>query len=119
MSTEAPLINYQTKLIAVNSVAPKLDLTKQEREIGSENVLALMLFCSAMVLVISISMLPYVWKGYRAKKSEPNHNSQIPCKNCHFFAHNHYLRCTVQPSLVLTDQAFDCSDYRSLSHTKS
>ena len=119
MSTELPLTNYRTKLITVNSVEPKLDLTKQERGIGSEDVLALILFCSTTVLVISISMLPNIWKGYKAKKSAPNHNSQIPCKNCHFFSHNQHLRCTVQPSLVLTEQAFDCSDYRSLNHTKS
>jgi hypothetical protein len=119
MPTEVPLTNYRTKLIAVNSTAPKLDLTKQERGIGSEYVLALILFFWAMVWVIAISMLPNVWKGFRAKKSAIDRNSQIPCRNCHFFTHNQYLCCTVQPSRVLTEQAFDCPDYRSLSHTKS
>lgn len=37
--------------------------------------------------------------------------NQIPCKNCKFFANNPHLKCAIQPSLVLTEKAIDCSDY--------
>lgn len=40
-------------------------------------------------------------------KSLPNHR----CTQCQYFAKNHFLNCAVQPSLVLTDEANNCSDY--------
>jgi hypothetical protein len=36
---------------------------------------------------------------------------QVPCRNCQFFSNNTYLKCAVNPSTVLTEQAFNCSDY--------
>lgn len=36
---------------------------------------------------------------------------QVPCRNCRFYSNNHYLKCAVEPSLVLTEQAKDCSEY--------
>ncbi|MBD2342688.1 hypothetical protein [Anabaena subtropica] len=36
---------------------------------------------------------------------------QLPCKNCQFYANNHYLKCAVQPSVVLTEEAKNCSEY--------
>jgi len=43
-----------------------------------------------------------------------SHASQrIPCRTCQFFNDNHYLRCAVHPSIALTREAIDCSDYRS------
>lgn len=39
------------------------------------------------------------------------HFSQIPCKNCQFLSKSLYLKCAVQPSIVLTAKAIDCSDY--------
>ncbi len=39
--------------------------------------------------------------------------SQIPCRNCKFFAQNQYLKCAVRPFTVLTAEAANCSDYCS------
>ncbi|GAX38516.1 hypothetical protein [Nodularia sp. NIES-3585] len=36
---------------------------------------------------------------------------KVPCKNCRFYSNNHYLKCAVQPSLVLTEEAKDCPEY--------
>lgn len=36
---------------------------------------------------------------------------QIPCKNCKFYSNDPHLKCAVNPSVVLTEQAIDCSDY--------
>ncbi|MBE9208638.1 hypothetical protein IQ244_19265 [Nostoc sp. LEGE 06077] len=38
---------------------------------------------------------------------------QVPCKNCRFYSNNHYLKCAVQPSIVLTDEAKNCSEFSS------
>ena len=37
--------------------------------------------------------------------------NQVPCRNCQFFSANHYLKCAVHPSDVLSDKAINCSDY--------
>jgi hypothetical protein len=36
---------------------------------------------------------------------------KVPCKNCQYFSNNHYLKCAVNPSIVLTEEAQDCSEY--------
>lgn len=36
---------------------------------------------------------------------------QVPCKNCKFFSNNHYLKCAVNPDIVLTEEAINCSEY--------
>ncbi|MEH2407753.1 hypothetical protein [Nostoc sp.] len=36
---------------------------------------------------------------------------KLPCKNCRFYSHNHYLKCAVNPSIVLTKEAMNCSEY--------
>ncbi len=36
---------------------------------------------------------------------------QVPCKNCRFYSNNHYLKCAVNPDLVLTEEAVNCSEY--------
>ncbi|WP_017651428.1 hypothetical protein [Fortiea contorta] len=38
---------------------------------------------------------------------------KVPCKNCKYYANNHYIKCAVQPSIVLTEAAQDCSEYSS------
>jgi len=51
-------------------------------------------------------------------KVNNNPLKQVPCINCQFFKDNHYLNCAVQPSIVLTKQALNCSDYLPNSSTK-
>ncbi|MDF5725332.1 MAG: hypothetical protein PUP91_33760 [Rhizonema sp. PD37] len=36
---------------------------------------------------------------------------KVPCNNCQFFSSNAFLKCAVQPSIVLTEEANNCSDY--------
>jgi hypothetical protein len=36
---------------------------------------------------------------------------QLPCKNCQFYSHNHYLKCAVEPCIVMTEEAKNCSEY--------
>lgn len=101
----------EVKPTAVNPIATKPVLTKQERAIGSGDGLSHLGF--TIILVVAILMLAKVWEVVRAKNVTFNYFHKHPCLNCHFFTNNHYLRCTVRPSCVLTEQALDCSDYRS------
>ncbi|MDZ8188033.1 MAG: hypothetical protein RMX96_24670 [Nostoc sp. ChiSLP02] len=43
---------------------------------------------------------------------------KVPCKNCQFYSNNNYLKCAVQPSLVLTEEAKNCPEY-SPTNSKS
>jgi hypothetical protein len=39
---------------------------------------------------------------------------QIPCSRCRFFSSSPYLKCPVQPTIALSEQAIDCRDYETL-----
>lgn len=36
---------------------------------------------------------------------------KVPCKNCQYYSSNHYLKCAVKPSMVMTEEAKNCSEY--------
>ncbi|HIK05910.1 MAG TPA: hypothetical protein IGS40_14540 [Trichormus sp. M33_DOE_039] len=36
---------------------------------------------------------------------------RLPCQKCKFYANNHYLKCAVNPSIVMTEEAKSCSEY--------
>lgn len=38
---------------------------------------------------------------------------EIPCANCQYFTDDHRLKCTLHPKIANTEQAIDCSDYRT------
>lgn len=40
-----------------------------------------------------------------------NPQSNLPCHKCVYFSQNHYLKCAVQPSIVLTEESMNCSDF--------
>jgi hypothetical protein len=37
--------------------------------------------------------------------------NKIPCSNCCFFSSNPYLKCAVNPTIALTEEAINCADY--------
>jgi hypothetical protein len=41
---------------------------------------------------------------------------KLPCRNCRYFSNNHFLQCAVQPSIVLTEEAMNCSEYCPKKH---
>lgn len=51
-------------------------------------------------------------KGQNVANEFLTHFNQLPCMNCHFFYMNQHLNCAVNPSVVLTDKAVNCLDYR-------
>jgi hypothetical protein len=107
----APSNKAKLILVSQSQAVTKPDLTKPEGIITPDEALFFIPFCYMIVSVILIFMFPNVWKVRRAKIARFNCFNQVPCRNCRFFTDNHHLYCTVQPSIVLTKQALDCSDY--------
>ena len=54
-----------------------------------------------------------IWKTLGNQKTATKHYSKAPCSKCRFFENNPYLKCTVHPSKVLSEEAKDCPDYWS------
>jgi len=42
---------------------------------------------------------------------------RIPCAGCQFFTSDYHLKCTVHPSLALTEDAIDCMDYEPVDNS--
>lgn len=43
---------------------------------------------------------------------------ESPCSSCRFFSQNAYLKCAVHPSIALTKQALNCSNFWALDDDK-
>lgn len=52
-----------------------------------------------------------VWATVRDTVKVAKRLREIPCANCLFFTGEYLLKCTVNPSLALTEEAITCSDY--------
>ena len=65
-----------------------------------------------IVTIASISIAIYKWLP---KLIKPSFSSKplasIPCLGCNYFSPNPYLKCTLHPNSVLTDEAINCQDY--------
>ncbi len=84
----------------------------------------LSLLLPAMFLIIIWKITDYivplnVQKFIQDCQVSSNSVEQVPCLKCQFFDRNDYLNCAVCPSIVLTKQAFDCSDYLPKSSTNA
>jgi len=61
-------------------------------------------FFVCIFILFSLAVL----SGSRKKRKV---KCSIPCRTCRFFSNNTHLKCAVQPTLVLTEQANNCPDY--------
>jgi hypothetical protein len=66
--------------------------------------------------IICFLMLSKTWIVMQEEMEDPlelpSKFSQSPCTKCRFFSSNPFLKCAVNPTLVLTKEAVNCSDYR-------
>ena len=72
-----------------------------------------------LLIVVSVSLIwaiaaairPFIPKRLQQQlfRLKPPHKTL--CHQCQYFGHNAYLKCTVHPATVLTEQAIDCLDY--------
>jgi hypothetical protein len=64
-----------------------------------------------MVWTIVVLMSSDLWTVARHGMLSIKHLHQVPCRNCRFYKNNPYLQCAVHPSMALTAEATNCSDY--------
>lgn len=101
----------EAKVESVKPDLPQPDMTKPGKLITPDEALFLIPFGFSMVVAVVVLMSPDVWKLLRARIATVTCLRKVPCKNCRFFTNNHYLWCTVNPSIALTKEAVNCSDY--------
>jgi hypothetical protein len=75
--------------------------------------LVLVPLCFIAIWVGLIYVIADTWKFNRKETKISRELAQLPCKKCQFFSNNHYLKCAVNPSVVMTHAANECQDYRS------
>ncbi|ERT09054.1 hypothetical protein M595_1012 [Lyngbya aestuarii BL J] len=75
-------------------------------------------FLGIAFIVVLIKQLQ-ARKLIRSQLSISKPFQKIPCTNCQYFNGNVYLKCAVQPSLVMSEQAKDCTDYQPFDRHKS
>lgn len=68
-------------------------------------------FVAAWVLVALVAWS--LWSALRDAIARSRRLHQIPCAGCRFFTDDHRLKCTVHPSLALTEGAINCPDFES------
>jgi hypothetical protein len=73
----------------------------------------LVAICFAIAWSFTILLGWTLWSTVRDTTARAKQMHEIPCPNCQFFTNDHRLKCTVNPITANTEQAIDCSDYRS------
>jgi hypothetical protein len=61
-----------------------------------------------------------LWSAVRDTATRTRQLHQIPCSGCRFFTSSYHLKCTVHPTIALTEEAISCGDYepdRSIYHS--
>jgi hypothetical protein len=101
----------QASLIDTQPVQAESDGPKPDVAAIPDGALYLLPLCMVTVWVITLLTISSFWKIAREGLLTAKHLHQVPCRNCRFFESNPYLKCAVHPSLALTEQAFNCSDY--------
>lgn len=91
---------------------PRIERTASDRPIVSEVSIGVVLLSG----IICFLMLSKTWTVMQEEIEDPlelpNRFSQSPCTKCRFFSNNPFLKCAVNPTVALTKEAVDCSDYR-------
>ncbi|MGD1873512.1 MAG: hypothetical protein ACFB02_10735 [Mastigocoleus sp.] len=79
--------------------------------VGEIVVATLGSFAIASIFAVSIYAIFKRSAKNRVQRLNRHKQLKVPCENCKFFDPNLYLKCAVNPSIVMTKEADDCSDY--------
>ncbi|MDZ8107167.1 MAG: hypothetical protein RM338_16330 [Nostoc sp. DedQUE12a] len=114
----------QSALIEVKSTEITHNATTKT---GDGNISFVAVVFAHLVFMIVWGILVYIVSCFCKALEDPPQNltqdkdeilsiktvQQHPCKKCQFFKNNYYLKCAVHPSIALTKEALNCSDYKS------
>ncbi|NJN86191.1 MAG: hypothetical protein HC881_07570 [Leptolyngbyaceae cyanobacterium SL_7_1] len=81
--------------------------------IGVIPPLTMLYFVGAWLIVVLC--IWSVWAFFKEATNTAVRMHRIPCANCHFFTGNYQLKCSVHPSIALSEAAIDCPDYRQVT----
>ncbi|MEH1870396.1 hypothetical protein [Nostoc sp.] len=107
------------KTVAVNSNLHQVivsEATKNKAQTHELTITDIAIFLSPVGFVISGMFFLLILRKIRAILDYKmvfyaKGLDKLPCKNCSFYSNNHYLKCAVNPSIVLTEEAMNCSEY--------
>ena len=102
------IMQIKTELTAIAipyHSSPQIDL--KNKIDGTLDVFSLLLFCPIIILIIAI--YNYISKTIQLS-FYPKSEYKFPCYHCQYFNSNHYIKCAVNPEIVLTDRAVNCRD---------
>ncbi|MBD2775634.1 hypothetical protein [Iningainema tapete] len=106
---------HQTNLIEVEPTKATHNPTKTQFENTNYVILFLAPICfmivwASVVFIVSISC-KFVENRNKNEIVTSKLFQQVPCKKCRYFHNSNFLKCAVHPSIALTKEALDCSDY--------
>lgn len=89
-----------------NAQTEKVEIAHPFSEVSTGIIILSGLFC--------VFMFSKTWATAREDLDDllAELSSQIPCRRCCFFSNNLYLKCAIQPTIAMTKEAIDCSDFR-------
>jgi hypothetical protein len=96
----------------VNLVAQSPNNPKPIREKSSATPLSLLLIYFLGIWLALVFIISKVRKVLPFKSINRDYHKPPPCRTCRFFVNHPYLKCAVHPSIVLTELAYNCSDYK-------
>jgi len=102
---------WSLDIINLIAVFPILQLLLQKLQ----PLLVPVCFVSAWAIVLLLGWS--LWSAMRDTVVQSQQLHRIPCAGCRFFTHDYHLKCTVHPSIALTKDAIDCSDYTPVTNS--
>jgi hypothetical protein len=71
--------------------------------------------CFVSAWAILLMTIGNIWGTVSVGVSRAKQMHQVPCANCLFFTNDHRLKCPVNPTIAMSEEAIGCLDYRSRS----
>ena len=81
------------------------------------------IFLATISFAIILSILIQIYDSLSNRKQDARaDNLKLPadpiCPGCQYFSNNCYLRCAIQPTIVMTEASIDCQDYSPIHQVK-
>lgn len=102
---------HQMTFIAANPTDATHNPIKSQVENTNSVILFLAPICFIGVCASIVFLLSFFGKSSQKTKVTIKPLQPIPCRKCRYYNHNQYIQCAVHPSLVLTKEALNCSEY--------
>jgi hypothetical protein len=75
------------------------------------NLAWLVLMILVTISAVVAQVYAYLPKLRRRHSSNLDQRHQDNCHRCQYFHNNLYLKCTIHPGTVLTEESIDCKDF--------